>query len=281
MLGLGCSVTFSWERPTSSDTRRPPAKQRCNIARSRSPKRVVTSGASSTARTSSIVRWRMSWRLLFISPNRPGCDSIRLLMADGGSNEERAGFLRFRRSAAEAERPRRPARGLRPGGGFRILQARTGKGVCLFERNPWRPPALRSGDDAEGAGDPDRQQPVGRAHRVPDQRPSVLHAVSRTGPFGPGSRRTHDLVVPGETDEGRRHQCAVRALRRHAARCRLHRHVGADPRVKPEDRFQPRCRTEAEEHERGEGRDQDGPRSRGLERQARETAAEGPRRAGP
>ena len=197
------------------------------------------------------------------------------------SHEERAGFLRFRRSAAEAERPRRPARGLRPGGGFRILQARTGKGACLYERTARRALALRSGDDAEGADDPDRQQPVGRTHRVPDQRPAVLHAVSRTGPFGPGSRRTHDLAVPGKADEGRSDPGVVRALRRHAARRRLHRHVGADPRVKPEDRFQPRCRTEAEEHERGEGRDQDGPRSRGLERQARETAAEGPRRAGP
>ena len=32
------------------------------------------------------------WTLLLTSPNRPGCDSIRLLMADGDHDDERAWF---------------------------------------------------------------------------------------------------------------------------------------------------------------------------------------------
>jgi len=37
-----------------------------------------------------------TWTLLFTSPNRLVCDSIRLLMADGDHDDERAWFLRFR-----------------------------------------------------------------------------------------------------------------------------------------------------------------------------------------
>jgi hypothetical protein len=65
MLGVGCRDKFSSGRPTNSETRRPPAKQRCSIARSRIPSRVVTFGALRIALTSSIERCRTnawSWR---------------------------------------------------------------------------------------------------------------------------------------------------------------------------------------------------------------------------
>ena len=45
VLGVGCRDKCSSGSPTSSETRRPPAKQRCIIARSRIPSLVVRSGA--------------------------------------------------------------------------------------------------------------------------------------------------------------------------------------------------------------------------------------------
>jgi hypothetical protein len=55
-LGVRPNVMFSSRTPTSSETRRPPAKERCIIARSRTPNRVVRPGAFKIARISSMVR---------------------------------------------------------------------------------------------------------------------------------------------------------------------------------------------------------------------------------
>ena len=73
---------------------------------------------------------------------------------------------------------------------------------------------------------------------VPDQRPPVVPAVSGLGAFGPGSRRAHDLVVPGEADESRRDQAVVRAVRCGASRGGLHRHGRTDCRRLPHRRAQ-------------------------------------------
>jgi hypothetical protein len=51
-----------WSQGDGADTRSPPAKQRCIMARSLAPKRVVTSGAFRTACTSSLDR---CWTSLF------------------------------------------------------------------------------------------------------------------------------------------------------------------------------------------------------------------------
>ena len=97
-------------------------------------------------------------------------------------------------------------------------------------------------------GDPGGQHPLRRADRVPDQRPPVVHAVPGAGLVGPGSRRAHDLAVPGEADESRAPSspCSIGSTR--AARGRLHRDGRADRRRHADGR------AEAGQHRRGEDR---------------------------
>jgi len=60
ILGVRSRRTFSSGSPTNSETRSPPAKQRCIMARSRIPRRVVVFGELRIVRTHSIVRCRTS-----------------------------------------------------------------------------------------------------------------------------------------------------------------------------------------------------------------------------
>ena len=113
------------------------------------------------------------------------------------------GFFDVDERLKRLERSRRSVRGVHGGGRLRGVPAGAGGGAGLFGRRQGRPAAVRSGDDVQGAGDPDRQHAVGRTHRIPDQRSPLVHAVSRSRPVRPGAGRPHDLAVPREADQGR------------------------------------------------------------------------------
>ncbi|CAK7262177.1 protein of unknown function (plasmid) [Shinella sp. WSC3-e] len=212
-----------------------------------------------------------NWTVLLTSPFSRIYDSLcRGLMLCEVSDAWPCGTFRCGRSSSSAERS---TRGLCPGCRFRGIPAGTGQGAVLYERPAGWPAALRSGDDAEGAGDPDGQQPVGRAHRIPDHRPALLHALPRARPVRPCSRRPHDLAVPGAVDQGGCDPVPVRTLRHDAVRGRLYRHVRTDRR------FQPGGRAEATQHEGGEGRHQGRPHPESMGGQARQTPTQGPRRS--
>lgn len=70
------------------------------------------------------------------------------------------------------------------------------------------------------ADPPSQPQPVGRAHRVSDPGPAVVHAVSRAGAGRHGAGRQHDLDLPRSADAGQDRRRTgdrgcVRASRRH------------------------------------------------------------------
>ena len=157
------------------------------------------------------------------------------------------------------------------GGRFRGFPARVDAGAGLLGRLAGRPAAVRPCDDVQDPGDPGGEHPLRRADRVSDQRPPVVHAVSRVGPVRPGSRRPHDLAVPREADPGRGDQAAVRPVRRGAARGRVRRHGRANHR-----RFADRS-AQAAQHRGGKEGDQGRAHPRGLESQACEAPAQGPR----
>ena len=152
---------------------------------------------------------------------------------------------------------------------FEIFRADLDDGARLQDRAAGRATAFRPRHDVQDPGHPGREQPLGRARRVPDQRPAVLHAVPGPGPVGPNARRPHDLAVPGEAHQGGRDPGIVRAVRRRAQSCRLHRHVG------PDHRRQPGGRPQAAQHRRREEGHQGGPRSRGLEGPSWQAPSEG------
>jgi hypothetical protein len=65
-VGSGWNLTSATRMPTSSDTRNPPAKQRCSMARSRIPSRYVGSGAFKIDCISCAARWRTRRESVFL-----------------------------------------------------------------------------------------------------------------------------------------------------------------------------------------------------------------------
>src|ERR1700736_5603416 len=86
-------------------------------------------------------------------------------------------------------------------GGFRDVPAGTQRGAFLFERIAGWPSAVRSGDDVQDSCHSGGEQSLRRAHRVPDQRPPVVHAFSWAFLSGSRPRRPHDLAIPREAHE--------------------------------------------------------------------------------
>ena len=156
---------------------------------------------------------------------------------------------------------------------FEVFRPELTRALAYSDGSQGGRPPFGPREDVQDPGDPGGQHPLRRAYRVSDQRPPVVHAVSRVEPVRPGSRRTHDLAVPGEADQGRGDQAAVRPVRRGAARGRLRRHGRANRR-RLADR-----RAEAAQHRGGEEGGQGGAHSGGMESQAGQAPAQGSRRA--
>src|SRR5216683_3953883 len=78
-LGGRCRDRFAIMAPTSSETRSPAAKQRCIIARSRTPRRVVRSGAFRIART--FRHDQVKDKLLIVALDGDGVDLTDLLQS--------------------------------------------------------------------------------------------------------------------------------------------------------------------------------------------------------